>query len=71
MPQNDEPRDVEITSDEEFDKYFDEIRRADWVLVPAEPTTAMRAAGARANYPLHSIDITDEVYRVMLAARPR
>ena len=41
------------------------------VVVPSLPTTAMRAAGARANYPLHSVDITDEVYRVMLGARPR
>jgi hypothetical protein len=39
--------------------------------VPSWPTTAMRTAGARANYSLHSVDLTDEVYRVMLAARPR
>jgi hypothetical protein len=113
--------DVDITSDEDLDKYFDGIRAmgramveaaargmyesehtkpndvpwgdlpeihrhafehqaaaalaaieaSGWVLVPTEPTTAMRSAGAKANHPLHSIDITDEVYRVMLSARPR
>jgi hypothetical protein len=71
--------DVEITSDEDLDKYFDDIQSAALaaieasgnVVVPSSPSTAMRTAGARANYPLHSIDITDEVYRVMIAARPR